>query len=150
MVGLLSLLNYILSSKGIHFHRVSVPLNILQDDIVERLEDFRLILISRAENPVTNVRIGPIVNTQVRITDDDGQPLSLSLSRLGYVSSLTSSHYHQQDLLPSCFTLKVNLNIIIHILLAVFPYYVAYSSYPTVCCSTQPCLLPLFSSMFYL
>ena len=75
-------------------------------------------------------------------------PLSVSLE-IG-ICQFYISHHHQQDLLPSCFTLKVNLNIIIHILLAVFPYYVAYSSYPTVCCSTQPCLLPLFSSMFYL
>jgi hypothetical protein len=52
-------------------NRVSVPINILPDDQVELLEDFRLALVSQADNPSTNIRIGPNINTQVRINDDE-------------------------------------------------------------------------------
>jgi hypothetical protein len=57
-----------------------VPIAILPDELVEVLEDFRLALISQGDNPTTNIFIGPNVNTQVRIQDEDGERSSLARS----------------------------------------------------------------------
>ena len=52
---------------------VPVPIEVLIDDLVERTEDFRLALLSQAENPTTNIRIGPNIDTQVIISDENGK-----------------------------------------------------------------------------
>ena len=71
MVSQCTEINPVLSTD----HRVSIPINILPDDQVELREDFRLALISQADNPSTNIRIGPNINTQVVINDDEGRAL---------------------------------------------------------------------------
>ena len=58
--------------------RVPVPIEILQDELVERVEDFRLALVRHVTNPSTNLAIGPNTDTQVVIEDEEGKPASIT------------------------------------------------------------------------
>ena len=51
----------------------AVPISILTDDLVEMDEDFRLALLSQADNPTTNIRLGGNIDTQVVIENENGR-----------------------------------------------------------------------------
>ena len=52
---------------------VPVPISILRDDVVEMDEDFRLALLSQADNPTTNIRLAGNIDTQVVIKNENGR-----------------------------------------------------------------------------
>ena len=51
---------------------VPVSITILTDDKVEVTEDFRLALLSHADNPTTNIRLAGNMDTQVVILNENG------------------------------------------------------------------------------